>query len=101
MEKISGLRVYITTIVGAACWGLIGLFISPLYAHGFTAWDVVAIRSIFTFVILILLMAAFYRDQLRTRLKDHIFLLVREFLASLFLIFFILKFFLNRVYLLQ
>jgi RarD protein len=73
MEKQSSLRVYNTTIVGAVCWGLIGLFITPLYAHGFTAWDVVAIRGIFTFVILILLMAAFYRDQLRTRLKDHIF----------------------------
>ena len=73
MEKLSSLRVYITTIVGAVCWGLIGLFITPLYAHGFTAWDVVAIRAIFTFVFLILLMAVFYRDQLRTRLKDHIF----------------------------
>lgn len=73
MEKRPGLRVYLTTILGAVCWGLIGLFITPLYAHGFTAWDVVAIRAIFTFVFLILLMAVFYRDQLRTRLKDHIF----------------------------
>jgi RarD protein len=73
MEKLSNLRFYIMTIAGAACWGLIGLFITPLYTRGFTAWDVVAIRGIFTFVILILLMAVFYRDQLRTRLKDHIF----------------------------
>ena len=73
MGKLKGLRVYIMTITGAACWGLIGLFIAPLYARGFTAWDVVAIRGIFTFVILILFMAAFYREQLRTRLKDHIF----------------------------
>ncbi|WP_066371420.1 DMT family transporter [Neobacillus fumarioli] len=73
MEKLSSLRVYLTTIAGAVCWGLIGLFIAPLYAHGFTAWDVVAIRAVFTFVILILLMAAFYRDQLRTKLKDHLF----------------------------
>jgi RarD protein len=73
MEKLTNLRVYMMTIAGATCWGLIGLFITPLYARGFTAWDVVAIRSIFSFVILILLMAAFYRDQLRTRLQDHIF----------------------------
>lgn len=73
MEKRSSLRVYIITIAGAACWGLIGLFIAPLYARGFTAWDVVAIRGIFTFVILFLLMVVFYRDQLRTRLIDHIF----------------------------
>ncbi|MDT8862877.1 DMT family transporter [Alkalihalobacillus sp. MEB130] len=73
MEKLTSLRVYIITIAGAVCWGLIGLFIAPLYDRGFTAWDVVAIRGIFTFVILILIMALFYRDQLRTRLKDHIF----------------------------
>lgn len=73
MEKMPSMRVYISTIIGAACWGLIGLFIAPLYNRGFTAWDVVAIRGIFTFVILILLMVIFYRDQLRTRLVDHIF----------------------------
>ncbi|MGE7907720.1 DMT family transporter [Peribacillus sp. NPDC094092] len=73
MKKLSGLRVYFITIAGAVCWGLIGLFIAPLYARGFTAWDVVAIRGVFTFVILILITAVFYRDQLRTRLKDHIF----------------------------
>lgn len=73
MGKLSSLKVYIITITGAVCWGLIGLFIAPLYARGFTAWDVVAIRGVFTFVILFLFMAIFYRDQLRTRLRDHIF----------------------------
>ncbi|MBO0959644.1 EamA family transporter [Neobacillus sp. MM2021_6] len=73
MEKLTSIRVYMMTIAGAVCWGLIGLLIAPLYARGFTAWDVVAIRGIFTFVILILVMTAFYREQLRTRLKDHLF----------------------------
>jgi RarD protein len=73
MEKKSSLKAYIITMTGALCWGLIGLFIAPLYARGFTAWDVVAIRGVFTFVILFLFMAIFYRDQLRTRLRDHIF----------------------------
>jgi len=73
MKKLLSLKVYIITIAGAACWGLIGLFITPLYDRGFTPWDVVAIRGIFTFVILFLLMAIFYREQLRTRLKDHLF----------------------------
>ncbi|MGG0644602.1 DMT family transporter [Sporosarcina gallistercoris] len=73
METLPGHRVYLITISGAVCWGLIGLFISPLYARGFTSWDVVAIRGIFSFVFLLLIMALFYRDQLRTRLKDHIF----------------------------
>ncbi|GGK00138.1 EamA family transporter [Lentibacillus kapialis] len=72
-NKVLNLRVYLVTIAGATCWGLIGLFIDPLYARGFTPWDVVAIRGIFTFVILILFMAIFYRDQLRTRFKDHFY----------------------------
>lgn len=73
METQPGFRVYLMTIAGAACWGLIGLFIAPLYAQGFTPWDVVAIRAIFSFVFLLLIMVLFYRDQLRTRLKDHLF----------------------------
>ncbi|MCM3757310.1 DMT family transporter [Sporosarcina aquimarina] len=73
MDTQPGIRVYLMTIAGAVCWGLIGLFIAPLYARGFTAWDVVAIRGIFSFICLILIMMLFYRDQLRTRLKDHIF----------------------------
>lgn len=73
MEKLLRLKVYIITIAGALCWGLIGIFIAPLYARGFTAWDVVAIRGIFSFVILFVPMAVFYRDQLRTRLIDHLF----------------------------
>jgi hypothetical protein len=101
MEKLSNLRFYIITIAGSACWGLIGLFIAPLYARGFTAWDVVAIRGIFTFVILILLMAVFYRDQLRTRLKDHIFFAGAGIFSIALFNFFTLKFLLNRVYPLQ
>ncbi|REB11647.1 EamA family transporter [Sporosarcina sp. BI001-red] len=73
METQPGIRVYLMTIAGAACWGLIGLFIAPLYERGFTAWDVVAIRGIFSFIFLLLIMVLFYRDQLRTRLKDHLF----------------------------
>ena len=73
MKKLLRLKVYIITIAGALCWGLIGIFIAPLYARGFTAWDVVAIRGIFSFVILFVPMAVFYRDQLRTRLVDHLF----------------------------
>lgn len=73
MEKVRGLKVYLITMLGAACWGLIGLFIAPLYDRGFTAWDVVAVRSIFTAVFLLVGMAVFNRSQLKTRLKDHVF----------------------------
>lgn len=73
MGTVPGLRVYLITISGAVCWGLIGLFISPLYNRGFTSWDVVAIRAILSFLFLILIMFLFYREQLKTRLKDHLF----------------------------
>jgi RarD protein len=72
-KKIKRFKYYIFTVLGASCWGLIGLFVAPLYERGFTAWDVVAIRGIFTFAFLILFMILFQREQLRTRLKDHLF----------------------------
>lgn len=73
MEIQTHPKAYLMTIAGAVCWGLIGLFIAPLYARGFTAWDVVAIRGIFSFLLLFMVMMMFYRDQLRTRFKDHLF----------------------------
>ena len=73
METQPSVKTYVITIAGAVCWGLIGLFIAPLYARGFTAWDVVAIRGIFSFVFLFVIMMLFFRDQLRTRIKDHVF----------------------------
>ena len=72
-KKIKRFKYYIFTVLGASCWGLIGLFVAPLYERGFTVWDVVAIRGIFTFAFLILFMILFQREQLRTRLKDHLF----------------------------
>lgn len=44
---------YLLAILGAACWGLIGLFVQNLYEYGFTPWEVVAIRSIFAAVLLL------------------------------------------------
>ncbi|WP_233202858.1 DMT family transporter [Sporosarcina sp. P1] len=73
MENKPSMKTSSTTIAGAVCWGLIGLFIAPLYARGFTAWDVVAIRGIFSFVFLFAIMMLFFRDQLQTRIKDHLF----------------------------
>lgn len=66
-------HVYLATIVGAACWGLIGLFIAPLYEAGFTPWDAVTIRAVFTFAILILIMLVASPKQLKTDWRDHLF----------------------------
>lgn len=73
MHDAKYLTVYLFTLAGATCWGLIGLFITPLYTLGFTPWDVVAIRGILSFALLIVFMLIFKPDQLKTRLKDHIF----------------------------
>lgn len=72
MEAQASVKIYLLTISGAVCWGLIGLFIAPLYDQGFSAWDVVAIRGIFSFTFLFIIMVMFFRNQLHTRLKDHI-----------------------------
>jgi len=64
---------------GAGLWGTIGLFVNPLYnraltvrEEGFTAWEVVAIRGVFTFVFLFIFMLIRYPHLLKTNLKDHI-----------------------------
>ncbi|WP_227938133.1 DMT family transporter [Alkalihalobacillus deserti] len=73
---------YILAILGAACWGLIGLFVQNLYDFGFTPWDVVAIRSIFAAVILLLYMALFQRKDLKVNWK-HIPLFIGSGIISI------------------
>ncbi|MBB6451239.1 drug/metabolite transporter (DMT)-like permease [Geomicrobium halophilum] len=70
---MSRINAYLCTVAGAASWGLIGLFITPLYERGFTAWEVVAIRAVISCTFLLLLMLIFFRPQLRTYARDHIF----------------------------
>jgi drug/metabolite transporter (DMT)-like permease len=60
---------YFLAILGAACWGLIGLFVQHLYAYGFTPWDVVAIRSIFAAFILCLYLSLLNRKMLKIKWK--------------------------------
>lgn len=69
---MSMFKAYMYTMLGATCWGLIGLFVAPLYDEGFTAWEVVAIRGILSFVCLFLIMVIWFRSQLRTRWQDHL-----------------------------
>ncbi len=96
---MSSRYIYGATIIGAACWGLIGLFIAPLYEVGFTPWDVVTIRVVCTFVLLIGIMFVFYREQLKAQWKDHFFFASAGIISIVFfLIISILKCFLNRVY---
>lgn len=60
---------YLIAILGAALWGVTGLFVQNLYQYGFSAWDVVAIRSLFSVFLLLVYVAVFKRDALRIRMK--------------------------------
>ncbi|WP_100372927.1 DMT family transporter [Bacillus sp. FJAT-45037] len=63
-------EAYLSAIFGAALWGSIGLFVQPLYEYGFTAWEVVAIRAIFTALLLVSVLALFNRKLLKIKLRD-------------------------------
>ena len=39
-------RAYLYIITAAVCWGLIGLFVRTLAAHGFSSMQIVALRSL-------------------------------------------------------
>ncbi|WP_138420584.1 DMT family transporter [Aquibacillus sediminis] len=60
---------YIITILGASFWGLTGLFVESLNAHGFTAWEIVSLRLTSSTIILIVFMSLFSRKHLRIKLK--------------------------------
>ena len=84
MQQQSKWRPYILTIIGAACWGVIGLFIQPLYDRGFTAWDVVTIRGVLTFIFLIVFMLASNPKSLKTRWQDHVYFAGAGILSMVF-----------------
>ncbi|WP_368504248.1 DMT family transporter [Alkalihalophilus sp. As8PL] len=63
-------QAYTAAIAGAALWGMIGLFVQPLYSYGFTAWEVVAIRAIASAFLLVTYLALFSRKMLRIQLRD-------------------------------
>ncbi|MDQ0254830.1 drug/metabolite transporter (DMT)-like permease [Evansella vedderi] len=60
---------YLITIIGASFWGLTGLFVESLYQHGFTAWEIVALRLSSSTIILIILMSLFSPKLLRINVR--------------------------------
>ncbi|ARK30731.1 DMT family transporter [Halalkalibacter krulwichiae] len=73
---------YLLAALGAACWGLIGLFVQNLYSFGLTPWDVVAIRSIFAAVILLIYMLLVKRQQLKIKV-NHLPLFIGSGIVSI------------------
>ncbi len=60
---------YIYVILGAACWGLIGVFNRTLGAEGVSVWNRVTIRNFLSFVLLTVVFALIRRSVFRIRLR--------------------------------
>ncbi|KAB8126279.1 EamA family transporter [Gracilibacillus oryzae] len=60
---------YLLAIIGASFWGLTGIFVKSLYNHGFTAWEIVAIRLTCSTLILVILLSLFAPRYLKVNLK--------------------------------
>lgn len=77
-------KAYVLAITGAACWGLIGLFVQPLYAYGLSAWNVVAIRVISSGLLMIVYLGAFNPKLLKIRWQDTVFFVGTGILSIVF-----------------
>ena len=60
---------YLYVILGAACWGFIGLFNRMLGEAGVSVWNRVFIRNFVSLVLLTAVFALFHRQVFRIRLK--------------------------------
>ncbi|WP_018922857.1 EamA family transporter [Salsuginibacillus kocurii] len=61
---------YLLVLLGAALWGITGLFVQNLYTYGFTPWQVVGIRLSFSAVLITGLLAVWRPQLLRVRIAD-------------------------------
>ena len=60
---------YLYVILGAACWGFIGLFNRMLGEAGVSVWNRVFIRNFISLVLLTVVFALFHRQVFRIKLK--------------------------------
>lgn len=72
---------YFYVILGAACWGVIGLFNRLLAQAGASVWTQVLIRNFFSLLVLTAVFALFHRQVFRIRLR-HLPLFVAAGLLS-------------------
>ncbi len=63
-------KAYFYIITAAVCWGLIGLFVRTLAAHGFSSMQMVALRSLAAAICVTLPLLRSERAALRIRLRD-------------------------------
>ncbi|RKL66819.1 EamA family transporter [Salipaludibacillus neizhouensis] len=61
---------YLMVILGAALWGVTGLFVQNLYTFEFTPWEVVGIRLIFSAIIIFFFLFFTKRSLLYIQFRD-------------------------------
>ncbi|MGJ9381937.1 DMT family transporter [Salipaludibacillus sp. CF4.18] len=68
--KMNQALAYACVVIGASCWGIVGLFVQQLYASGFTPWQVVTIRLTISSLILFPVLFILFRQYLKIDWKD-------------------------------
>ncbi|MFD2707121.1 DMT family transporter [Salibacterium lacus] len=63
-------QAYFCATAGAAMWGFLGLFVQALYAEGFTPWQTVAVRAIFSAGLITAYLAIRHPHLLKIHIKD-------------------------------
>ncbi len=66
MKKIALMLI----LIAGMLWGCMGLFVRKLNGIGLESMDIVALRAIVTFIVLLLYMILFQRPLLKIRLRD-------------------------------
>ncbi|WP_077621819.1 DMT family transporter [Sediminibacillus massiliensis] len=67
--RMNGSFAYGLIVLGAAFWGVTGLFVQSLYGFGFSPWEVVAVRLAVSSILLFILLLTFARPYLRIKSK--------------------------------
>lgn len=57
-------------LIAGILWGSMGLFVRELNSRGLASMDIVALRAVVTFVVLLIYMILFQRPLLKIRLRD-------------------------------
>ncbi len=70
MNTSSHRLAYVYVLLGAALWGIIGLFIDALYGAGFTAFQIVTLRVVSAAVMLVIYLSLSQPKLLKIDWKD-------------------------------
>lgn len=81
---MSHTRALLCVISGAALWGILGLFVQYLYQLGFSPWEAVAIRVLFSALLLTSFLLIMRPSYLRINLTDLPFFIGTGVLSIVF-----------------